>query len=1176
MKNVQSWMCLLAALSLGACLTSGGGSLDGSGDGSGSGDGLDAGADADSGVDGGVDGGPDAGDAGDADGGEPDASDAGDAGDGGGCNVESPCDDPGTAVCDDGGIAVLRCNEVEPGCFGYEREACGDGEACLADGDDAQCAPDGWPDGVTVLSLDGSGAASDTGNFADGAPLADLSWASLPDVGCWDNPATGDEFFSNQHLAYALDEPVPAWSDVTIELTPAANAEANLYVLRQGPRGYFTPPDVDDVDFCEMPTTFGGAGAATSFTFRVYEPTNLMWGISNRGRFPGDDDTDVEVSIRVTPVAEGDRCYADVVDPQQHPPHVQRVSLDEDGAWVGTGLLSDGAPVCGDGQYLDDAFCVPATQLDRFSGNHVFYAIDGGIPDSSVVSVTVTPDPGVDVSLYGTQQGAGTGFYVPPNFPVSLCESSLRYSGNNPGEAESISFVATTNGYEIFFAVAGTAEQGSTGGFTVQVDVQTAPGDLCEDEDYDAVRGLEDWPATVTRVDASSGMATVPVSTTNGAPLCTLEWASSSQTACFPATENFNFAGNAQLFALDPPPPAGSSVVARVVPARGVDVSLVGWSTGQDRYVLPPFMPSVVVCEASYARGIGDVTNPGETEEIGFYNPPTGNPYNYVFAVAGPADAALAGDAELQIEVFEPPPPHCPESLPGVAYPTWPTTVGRVDLSEVDETTFRGSVSGDLSDGACTNLDFADDSAVACFPATRFDRFTGAHVQYALAEPMPPHSEMTVTLTPAAGVDVNLYGMQTGATRFPVPPAVTSVIACEASYPPGPGADANPGEVEVITFSNPTDNEYNITFVAAGPDAVATGGYTIDVELRTSVDFCPESRDVTSPTGGWADDVATLSIDGETGEGSVTGNLGEGRCTNLDFAADSAVACFPATRNDLFEGNHVWFALDEPMPANSVLTVTLQPDADVDLNLYGLQLGATTYVLPPAVPGAVACEASYGPLYVPGVVGDAANPGEPESVRFYNPTSNPYNVLLGVAGPAGVTSGGFELSAALEVGSTHCEASLPGSSYGAWPSFVEVLGFDGSDLRVTGDLSEGACTNLDWADDSANACFPEPRFGSFEGNHVFYAIEGEPEAGTTLRVTLEDGATDVSLYGYQVGAGRFPVPPAVSSVVACEYTEGAGELVFTNPAGNPYQVFLGVAGASGVDSGAYSFVVSRD
>ena len=67
-----------------------------------------------------------------------------------------------------------------------------------------------------------------------------------------------------------------------------------------------------------------------------------------------------------------------------------------------------------------------------------------------------------------------------------------------------------------------------------------------------------------------------------------------------------------------------------------------------------------------------------------------------------------------------------------------------------------------------------------------------------------------------------------------------------------------------------------------------------------------------------------------------------------------------------------------------------------------------------------------------------------------------------------------------------------------------------------------------------------------------------------------------SIYGYQIGAGRFPVPPAVSSVLACEYAIDAGALVFTNPGEQPYQLFIGVAGANGVTDGRYRFTVTRD
>lgn len=999
--------------------------------------------------------------------------------------------------------------------------------------------PMAWPnvEGLTVLTLDGSGAATDLGSFEDATPLTDLTWASTADVGCWDNPAVNDEFFSGPYLAYALEAEVDAWTDVTISLTPDENAEANLIVLEQNHDWSWdvrtVPPAVGSA-YCHRPETFGGAGATTEYTFRIYKPSTIYFAVSNRNRFPGDDTGNVRVDVQATPVAEGDQCYAAQTDPGRQPPHVEPVRLDREGGALFRGTLEAGAPVCGDGQWLDDAFCVPETHLDRFDGLHRFYAIDGGIPEFSVVTISVIPDPGVDVSLYGSQQGLGTSFRVPPAFPITLCESSLDYRNRNAGESESITFTATTNPYEIFFAVA-TDDETAAGGYTVVVDLITYSTDTCEEEDWEAVTGLDDWPSSVTTLDGSSGAPLqVRFDLSDGEPLCSLEWAASSQTACFPATENTMFDGNTTFFALDPPPPAGSNVYVTARPGADVDVSVFGYRLGVDNYMVPPNVPVVGQCEASYARGVGDVFNPGAPESIEFLNP---GPYQYVYfiGVSG-VDGADAGSVTLEVEIEEDPPPHCPESLPGTTYPFWPSTVTQISAAEGSATG-----SGDLAEGACTNLRFAAQSDVACFPATQFDNFEGNHVLYALNEPMPPHSELEITVTPEDGVDVNVWGTQSGVTSFPVPPRVPSVIACEASYS---FSAPNPGEPETIRFSNPTDNPYNIGFAVAGPAGTTAGGFTYDVTLTTGTIHCEESLE-----DGFEPTVTPISLRGSSN--TVDGNLEDGTCVNLDFASRSDVACFPATSFGQFTGNHVFYEVTGGLPPLSSMTVVADPTSGVDVNLYGFQRGTDDTDPPPGITSAI-CEASY-----PWRTG---NPGEPESIRFFNPSeTNSYSIVLAVAGPEGMTAGDFELSVDLDQGELHCEESLPGSSYSDWPGSVQRI--DAPVRERTGfSQTFGAieCVNLGWAASSQTACFPATENASYEGEHAYFALEAPLPGGHA--VTIEVSESDVSLYGYRTNTASYFVPPYVPTAGACEYVlAGDGSLVITNPGRTPANVFFGAA-----------------
>ncbi|MEM9696237.1 MAG: hypothetical protein AAGA56_27070, partial [Myxococcota bacterium] len=89
---------------------------------------------------------------------------------------------------------------------------------------------------------------------------------------------------------------------------------------------------------------------------------------------------------------------------------------------------------------------------------------------------------------------------------------------------------------------------------------------------------------------------------------------------------------------------------------------------------------------------------------------------------------------------------------------------------------------------------------------------------------------------------------------------------------------------------------------------------------------------------------------------SVRGRIDGGKKIDLRWANRSGTACWPATRNEYFDGNHVLYVVD--MPARSVLNVELQPDRGVDLSLYGYQTSTKGSLrLPPNGAGAP-CEAS--------------------------------------------------------------------------------------------------------------------------------------------------------------------------------------------------------------------------
>src|SRR5690606_26324897 len=117
--------------------------------------------------------------------------------------------------------------------------------------------------------------------------------------------------------------------------------------------------------------------------------------------------------------------------------------------------------------------------------------------------------------------------------------------------------------------------------------------------------------------------------------------------------------------------------------------------------------------------------------------------------------------------------------------------------------------------------------------------------------------------------------------------------------------------------------------------------------------------------------------------------------------------CFPATRNEHFNGNHVAYSFSLPRYTNA--TVELIPKkANLDLSLYAYTMGTTRNDLPPNVSSVVTCEASYGSTNMT----HPYNPGATESIQL-TAINNPYNAIIRVAGAQGLKKGDFTLKVTL-------------------------------------------------------------------------------------------------------------------------------------------------------------------
>lgn len=314
----------------------------------------------------------------------------------------------------------------------------------------------------------------------------------------------------------------------------------------------------------------------------------------------------------------------------------------------------------------------------------------------------------------------------------------------------------------------------------------------------------------------------------------------------------------------------------------------------------------------------------------------------------------------------------------------WPERVRGVDAPANQTTRVQGNLNeGDTMD----SLRWAERSSVACFPGTRADSFQGNHVLYGTS--IPEYSEMTITVRPEAGVDVNLYAYMIGKDEYDrLPPELPYALSCEASYNFG---RANPGDPQVVEL-NATTNSYNVVIGVAGPEGAQVGGYSLEIALKS------RGAEVQAP-----DSIRLYKLQVQKGE-SVTaqGDLAKGVHMPLRWANSSQVACFPATQNQKFSGHHVFYEVD--LPSYSEMEIEVTPAADTDVSIYGMRFahgGATT---PPRV-GSVVCES--------GLDYRGSNPGEPETMKFIALRA-PYTIVIAVAGSQGAETGEFELKVSIK------------------------------------------------------------------------------------------------------------------------------------------------------------------
>ncbi len=318
----------------------------------------------------------------------------------------------------------------------------------------------------------------------------------------------------------------------------------------------------------------------------------------------------------------------------------------------------------------------------------------------------------------------------------------------------------------------------------------------------------------------------------------------------------------------------------------------------------------------------------------------------------------------------------------------FPATVNIIDAKPNQMTEFKG----DLTDGkVIDDLSWADRSSTACFPGTQFKKFRGNHVLHGFK--IPPYSELTVTLIPHnKRANFSLYGYQVGTTQYPVVPNLSSCVSCEADYKwDRPRRGKTQDHTRSIRF-NSIKNPYNIFIGVAGADGLKKGTYTLKIDLKSRIENTKEQGKLK---------IYRAPVE-KGGTKAYKGDLADGtKIHDLSWASKSAVACFPATQNQKFTGNHVHYVCE--IPPRSKMAITIIPkDKKANMSIYAYMTGTTSTAMVPDLSSCVTCEAEHK--------WDRPRRGKTQDhtrTVYLNAVNNPYRVVIGVAGAEGLEEGEF-------------------------------------------------------------------------------------------------------------------------------------------------------------------------
>ena len=320
----------------------------------------------------------------------------------------------------------------------------------------------------------------------------------------------------------------------------------------------------------------------------------------------------------------------------------------------------------------------------------------------------------------------------------------------------------------------------------------------------------------------------------------------------------------------------------------------------------------------------------------------------------------------------------------------FPDGINSIDAKPNEVTTFTGN----LADGfIMEDLSWASTSSNACFPGTQNKKFRGKHVLHGFV--IPPYSEVFIKVIPKdKNANFSIYGYQVGTTNYSVVPNLSSCVSCEADHKwDYPKRGRTQDHTRTIRF-NSIKNSYNIFIGVAGAEGLEKGEYTLEIDLKTRVTNTEEQKSL-----------KMYSAKSEKGKTlAYKGDLADGvNIHDLSWASNSSVACFPATQNHKFTGNHIIYITE--IPKYSKMWITVVPDdKKANMSIYAYTIGINNNSIVPNLSSCVSCEADHKWDYP-----KRGKTQDHTRTVYLNAINNPYKVVIGVAGADGLTKGSFVL-----------------------------------------------------------------------------------------------------------------------------------------------------------------------